>query len=41
MVIAHRELNRYKVEDGLSPSGYARPEVERPVQTAGLDAPRR
>jgi acyl-CoA dehydrogenase len=40
MVIAHRELNRYKVEDGQSPSGYARPEVERPVQTAGLDAPR-
>jgi acyl-CoA dehydrogenase len=41
MVIAVRELNRYKVEDGQSPSGYARPEVERLVQTAGLDAPRR
>jgi acyl-CoA dehydrogenase len=41
MVIAHRELNRFKVEDGHGPSGYARPEVERPVQTAGLDAPRR
>ena len=41
MVIALRELNRFKEEDGQSPSGYARPEVERPVQTAGLDAPRR
>jgi acyl-CoA dehydrogenase len=40
MVIALRELNRFKVEDGQSPSGYARPEVERPVQTAGLEAPR-
>jgi acyl-CoA dehydrogenase len=41
MVIAVRELNQYREEDGRSPSGYARPEVARPVQTAGLDAPRR
>jgi DtxR family transcriptional regulator, Mn-dependent transcriptional regulator len=32
---------RAEVEDGRSPSGYARPEVERRHQDAGLDAPRR
>jgi 16S rRNA (cytosine967-C5)-methyltransferase len=32
---------RRTAEDGRSPSDYARPEVERPDQDAGLDAPRR
>ena len=30
-----------EAEDGRSPSGQARPEVERPNQSAGLEAPRR